>query len=220
MDKTDRMRQMFLIGTLGLGVLIIAGLVWAVVAGSGQTISGVSTSVVFNDEGAPVKGPAGAKVTVRIFSDFQCPACKVSEQILEKIMAEYEDRVLFVWQDFPLSSIHPNALPAAMAARCAQEQSGFWNYASILYRYQTNWSYIGDPADYFAGLAEQSGLSKDEFAICYANRTTESKVKEDYAEAVNMGLDATPTYFINKKMISGAIDEQTWRRELDQALGE
>ncbi len=220
MEKEDRMRQLFLIGTLGLGVLMIAGLIWAVAMGPEKTSSGVKSNAVFNDDGSPTKGPVDAKVRVRIVSDFQCPACKVSEQILEKVMADYQDRVLFVWHDFPLSSIHNNALPAAMAARCAQEQSDFWGYAALLYKYQTNWSYIADPEDYFVGLADELGLRTDDFGVCYSNRSTESKVKEDYAEAVNMGLEATPTYFINNKMISGAIDEQTWHRELDQALGE
>lgn len=220
MDKTDKMRQLFLIGTLGLGVLIIAGLIWAISMGSGQTSSNVISNIAFKDEGAPSKGPAEAKVTVRIYSDFQCPACKASEQILEKIMSEYQDRVLFIWNDFPLSSIHTNALPSATAARCAQEQSDFWGYASLLYRYQTNWSYISDPKNYFTGLADQLGMRTDEFEVCYENGSAESKAKEDYAEAVGMGLDATPTYFVNRKIISGVIDEQAWRSELDQALNE
>lgn len=220
MDKTDKMRQVFLIGSLGLGVLIIAGLIWVIVSGSGQAGSNMDSNIVFKDDGNPVKGPAEAKVKVRIYSDFQCSACRVSEQVLEKIMSEYQDRVMFIWNDFPLSSIHANALPSATAARCAQEQFDFWGYASLLYKYQTNWSYIADPKNYFTDLADQLGLRADEFEACYINGSAELKVEQDYAEAVSMGLDATPTYFINRKIISGAIDEQTWRHELDRALSE
>ncbi|MFA6503928.1 MAG: thioredoxin domain-containing protein [Patescibacteria group bacterium] len=75
MDQSDKTRQIFLIGTIALGVLIVGGLIWAIAMGPGGGVGQVDSNVVFNDDGDPAVGPADAKVTVRIYSDFQCPAC-------------------------------------------------------------------------------------------------------------------------------------------------
>jgi len=118
-----------LIGTIVVAVLIFLGLIWAVlsVPNDGGTTPLPSGQVSFNDENDPSIGPDDAKVVVRLFEDLECPACKAAEPGVSYAIEKYSDRVRFIWNDFPLDSIHRNARAGANAARCAEEQGKFWN---------------------------------------------------------------------------------------------
>ncbi|MFA6099538.1 MAG: thioredoxin domain-containing protein [Patescibacteria group bacterium] len=218
MDQTDKTRQIFLIGTIALGVLIVGGLIWAVAMGPGESNTTIDANIVFNDDSNPTQGPADAKVTVRIFSDFQCPACKMADQIISQVMKDYDGRVRFVWNDLPLTSLHPNALPAAIAGRCAQEEDKFWEYASQLYENQDTWKGLPDPKEYFVNLSDQLGLQKDRFAACLGRDTPRMKVAQDVQEAASFGLEATPSFFVNRQKYEGVIDLKTWHQILDAQL--
>lgn len=218
MDQTDKTRQIFLIGTIALGVLIVGGLIWAVAMGPGESNSTIDANIVFNDDSNPAQGPADAKVTVRIFSDFQCPACKIADQVVAQVMKDYAGKVRFIWNDLPLTSIHPNALNAALAARCAQEQDKFWEYESSLYENQDAWKDLSAPDDYFANLAAQLGLQKDRFASCLGRDTPRMKVAQDVQEAASFGLESTPTFLVNRQKHEGVIDLPTWHQILDAQL--
>jgi protein-disulfide isomerase len=83
----------------------------------------------------PARGPEDAPVTIIEFSDFQCPFCKAFfDQTLPKLLSRYRDRVRFVYRDFPITRIHPEALNAAEAAQCAFEQDRFWDYHDRLFQ--------------------------------------------------------------------------------------
>ena len=218
METEDKTRKYFLIGTIILGVLIVAGLIWAVSLGPGEGGGNIDPNILFNDQGNPQVGNNDAKVTVRIYSDFQCPACKVAEGELKKVIEKYQDRVNFYWNDFPLSSIHQNAFSAAVAGRCAQEQDKFWEYADLLYQNQQQWEYLSNPKVFYADLAEQLGLQKDSFSRCMEQESVKQKVQNDYLEAINMKLDSTPSFFINRKITTGAKSLDQWSQLLDQEL--
>lgn len=218
----QRTRQIFLMGTAGLFILIIVGLVWAIAAGPspvdpsgrGRAESGLR----FSDEGDPTKGPGDAKVTVRMFSDLQCPACRSAEPGLEAAMAKYGDKVRFIWNDFPLVTIHPNALPAAQAARCAEEQGKFWEYRQKLYETQNTWASITAPTGAFADYARSLGMDDAAFSACVANKTYDGKVRSDMSEGSANRVDSTPTFFVNNTRYSGAMTEAEWTAAIDQEL--
>lgn len=216
MDQADKTRQIFLIGSIVLGVLIVGGLIWAIAMGPSGG-NNIDSNIVFNDDSNPAQGPADAKVTVRIFSDFQCPACKVADPIVDQVMQDYSGKVRFVWNDLPLTSLHPNARAAAVAGRCAQEQDKFWEYRTKLYETQDSWSALTSPTDYFANLAAQLGLQRDRLVSCLASQTPVMKVAQDVQEAVSFGLEATPTFFVNRQKYEGVIDLQTWHQIIDAA---
>jgi len=223
MDQVDKTRKIFLIGTVILGVLIVAGLIWAVVSGPGVTPTGgrgveIDPNIVFTDDGNPAAGPDNAKLTVRIFSDFQCPACKIAEPALHQAIDAYKDRVKFVWNDLPLTSLHANAVSAAVAARCAQEQGNFWEYAYRLYDLQDTWSKLPSPNDYFSSLAKDSGLTQDRFAKCLSTDLAQNKIKQDMQEAASMGLESTPTFFIGRLRYDGVMAAAEWKTALDAQL--
>ncbi len=218
MDQQDKIRRIFLFGTVAMGVLIVGGLVWAVAMGPGEGGNTIDPNITFNDDLNPAVGPENAKVTVRIFSDFQCSACKIAEVALRQAESQYKDRVRFVWNDYPLTSLHANAMGAAVAARCAQEQNKFWEYSEKLFANQAVWEKLADPNPQFTALAKDLGLLDDKFALCLGKEQPKNKVKQDIAEGEGMGIEGTPTFFINRQRFSGAWDLVAWQKALDQAL--
>ncbi len=197
-------------------VLLFGGLVFALLKlpSSGQNPSG---QVSFSDTNAPTKGKADASIIVRFYSDFQCPACKASEPALRNIMEEYKDRVKFVWKDFPLMTIHPNARIAANAARCAESQGKFWEYHDRLFETQEGWSPERNPKDRFVQFAREIGLNEADFTKCYDDRQFDEKVMADVREGEGNGVNATPTFYINDRQAQVRSEAQ-WRSVLNQVL--
>lgn len=217
MESEDKIRKIFLLGAGILLVLIVGGLVWAIMSDSGNG-GNIDPNLAFNDERNPSIGPADAKVTVRIYSDMQCPACKVAEAELSKVRDQYQDRVRFIWNDLPLTQIHPNAAQAAVSARCAGEQGRFWEYMDKIFETQESWEYLTNPMNHFVALVNEMNLNEDRFNQCVLSGEKLELIQADYEEAVSLGLSGTPTFFINRKKIVGAVDQETWIQELDTAL--
>ncbi len=220
MATEQQTRLAFLIGTIGLGVLIVGGLIWAILAGpdaktpKGTTVAGLK----FNDDNDPSIGPGESKFLVRIFSDFQCPACKEAEQGLNYAIKKYGDRVRFIWDDFPLSSIHPNARAAAVAARCAEDQGKFWQYHDTLYENQEAWASLQAPTAEFIKYAETLALNKDTFTSCLVNQPGLQKIQADETEGKANNVQGTPTFFIGNRVVVGGMDEAGWDQEITQLL--
>ena len=216
------MRQLFLLGTGFLFVLIIGGLVWAIAAGpspvkpSGRGIA--ESGLHFKDDGDPARGPGESKVVVRMFNDLQCPACRSAEPGLEAAMAKYGDKVRFVWNDFPLVTIHPNALPAANAARCAEEQNKFWEFRQKLYETQNAWASIAAPTNFFVDTARALGIDDGIFTACVANKAYDHKVRDDMSEGSANRVNSTPTFFVNDVRYTGVMSEADWDEVLTKAL--
>jgi protein-disulfide isomerase len=210
-----------MLGIVGMTVLIFAGLAWAIIKAPSDTNTGVETSVTFsNDDTQPFQGPKDAKVTVHIYGDLQCPACKLSEPPLKAAMAKYQDRVKFVWKDFPLP-IHRNAKASALAARCAYDQGWFWKMHDELYDHQEEWSELTNPQPKFEGYANDLaslGLDVNRWKACVADNTgAMDKVQEGVTEGLANHVDRTPTYFINNRRYF-SMTEQEWTVALDAAL--
>ena len=151
--------------------------------------------------GADVKN---AKLTIVEFGDFECPFSKDSATMIRSLMAKYPTQVRLVYRHFPLSDIHPNAVQAAIASECADEQKKFWPFYDKLYANQN--------ALKFADLIRYStevGLDTVQFRTCLVNNRYSEKVNADFSYAGAIGLQGTPTFFLNGQMIQGAIPEQT-----------
>jgi len=222
MDSVDKSKRIFLIGSIVVGVVIIALLIWVIVTPPDQNNNNNNNnqSRVFDDSGNPAIGPDNAKATVRIYSDFQCPACRVAEEPLNEIIKQYKDRVRFIWNDLPLEVLHPFAKKAAIAARCAQEQDYFWDYHDELYAMQDKWAQSLEPTSAFVDFAASLSLDQTAFIACLDQDRPKSKVEHDFQEAINLNLDSTPTFFINQKKLTGAMTKESWIKELNQALGQ
>ncbi len=216
-------RKALIFGIIGIAVLMLGGIVWAVVflpSSTGGTTGTYDANASFNDTNDPVLGPANAKVTLRLFEDFECPACKSSLQGVDYVKKTYADRIKIVWNDFPLDSVHPNAHIAADAARCAEDQGKFWEYTDALYGAQDTWAPQTDPTSSFVAYAKQLGMNDGAFAQCLADRTYDSKVADDVKEGLANQVDATPTFFLNNVRLTGALTQAQWDTELQKALKE
>jgi protein-disulfide isomerase len=147
----------------------------------------------------PVLGPDNAPITIIEFSDYECPYCKRwHDDSFERLIETFPDEVRFVYRDFPLTNIHPNAAPAAEAANCAHEQGRFWDFhrklfSTTLLNHQVYLSY-----------AEELGLDQAAFDECVSSRRYKDEVIADLEWAINLGISSTPTFFINGIAIVGA----------------
>lgn len=207
-----------LIGTFVVAVVIFLGLVWAIMSAPSEPgVVPADGSVAFNDAGAAYQGNPDAKVTVHIYSDFQCPACKAQEPAIAYAVDKYADRVKFVWKDFPLMSIHPNARAAANAAWCADEQGKYWEYHDILFTEQSSWGPQRNPDESFRTYATRLGMEVNSFGTCYDARRHDGKVMAGVQEGNANRVTGTPTIFVNGVRHPG-LAPADWDRVLQTAL--
>jgi protein-disulfide isomerase len=172
-------------------------------------------------EGEPSRGPADAKVTVVEYSDFECPYCGRAWEIFEKeVYPQYKDKVRFVFKQMPLTQIHPWAEDAAVATECAYQQGNdqFWKLYDGLFSQQVQITKENLPAK-VEEIATANGLDVAALKECLAGRKTIDAVKGDQAEAAAVGVNSTPTFFVNGRRVQGAQDAAAFKQVLDQALG-
>ncbi len=164
---------------------------------------------------SPSLGPANAPVTIVEYSDFECPYCKrFRDETLDTIMSQYNGRVRLVFRNFPLTSIHPQAFNAAMAAECAYEQGKFWEMHDLLF---ANQDQLG--ATLYKRLASQLNLDQQTFNECYDQGRYGNVINRDLSDGQSAGVQGTPTFFINNKMVEGAQPFDAFAAAIDQALG-
>jgi protein-disulfide isomerase len=171
----------------------------------------------------PSQGNKDAKVTVVEFSDFQCPFCKqYIDQTAAQIKSTYIDtgKIQFFYRQFPLTTIHPNALKSANAAECAQEQNRFWDYHDILFKNQDTWSPMSadDASAAFVDYANQLGMNGDQFKSCLDSNKYDKNVKDDMAAGTKVQVDGTPAFFINGNRLTGAQPFSEFQTLIDQEL--
>jgi protein-disulfide isomerase len=163
-----------------------------------------------SDGHLPAQGDTNAKVTVVEFGDFQCPFCQQFEQqAWPQLNDNYvkNNKVRFIWRQFPLTSIHPNAYKAAEASECANEQNQFWPYHDLLYQNQTTWSTqaAADAENSFVDYAQQLGMNTDQFRSCIDTDKYKKDIDADMADGNAALVDGTPTFFINGFRVVGAV---------------
>ncbi|MFA4936947.1 MAG: DsbA family protein [Patescibacteria group bacterium] len=144
----------------------------------------------------PFLGTQDASIVVEEFSDFQCPSCKLADSLIKEIMNTFGDRVVFYYKHFPLSSIHPFAVRAALAVECSNDQGKFWEYHNKLFENQPRFS-ENDLINY----ASELNLNKENFSACLQSRAKQEVVKNDLREGNSRKLNATPTFFVNGEQI-------------------
>lgn len=170
-------------------------------------------SITFID---PTLGPADARVTIVTYGDHGCDACATLEETLITLAADdFPADVRLVWKDMPNTSLHPEALHAAVAARCANDQGKFWEYHALLVAYHNT---LG-PALY-ESIAEKVGLKTSTFAACYRDQTPSAIIQQTFEEGLALGVTGTPTVFINGERYTGAMDSGTIKAIIRQILAQ
>lgn len=214
----------------GTEVKIIAG----VVIGSLVLIGGIAllgSTVGPKDTVDPttVIGPAhhtkgasseDAQVAIVEFSDFQCPACKAAFPTIEQIVGEYSNSVRFVYRHFPLLTIHPNAQPAAYASEAAGEQEKFWEAHDWLFENQSTWEEADnvDGEYFYQQFGAELELEKEQFLSDYKKGELRQRVSDDFSAGRGLGVDSTPTFFVNGERVKGGLTVEEWKRIIEDAL--
>jgi protein-disulfide isomerase len=161
-----------------------------------------------------VLGPADAPITIIEFSDYQCPYClKWYSDVYQPLLKAYPGKIRFVYRDFPLLSIHPNALPAAEAANCAGEQGKYYEYHNALFGEKYS---LGDDA--YTKYASEMNLDMTQFNDCIQSGRSKTEVMADLDWASQFGVQSTPTFFINGIPLVGAQPLETFQMVIDWAL--
>ena len=142
-------------------------------------------------DGQPSKGNPAAAVTVVEFTDYQCPSCAAAQPVLQRIMAEYGDKVRFVVRDFPLSQ-HRDAARAAEAAEAAREQGKYWEYTMLLYQNQSALQ-----VEKLKEYATRVGLDRAKFDAALDSGRHADSVRRDLQDGERVGVGGTPTVFVN-----------------------
>jgi len=149
---------------------------------------------------APSLGSKDAKVVIIEFGDFQCTYCQQERAVIKQLLADYGNKILFIFRDFPLIVDHPDSGNAALAADCANDQGKYWEMSDLLF---ANPDKIN--AESLKTWAVQLGLDTFEFGTCVDTAKYQKKIETDLLEGYNAGVRATPTFFINGYKVEGAV---------------
>jgi len=164
-------------------------------------------------QGAYALGPENAPITIVEFSDFQCPFCRRwHEEVYQPLLAAYPDKIRLVYRHLPLTSIHPDAFPAAEAAMCAGEQDAFWQYHDKLFSSET----LGN--EIYTQYAQELSLDTTSFEACMTDHKYQEAVQVDTDFAIDLGIRSTPTFFINGLAVVGAQPLDVFKQVIDKEL--
>jgi protein-disulfide isomerase len=195
---------------------IFGGIIW-LNQSNDVAFNGDSNKVITEGDGVigdRTKGSQDQKVVLIEYGDYQCPGCGSIDQPVKNLVSMYEDKLTFIFRNFPLTSIHPNALAAATAAEAAGQQGKFWEMHDMLYEAQRAWAELDSSqrATVFEGYATQLGLDVDKFKQDLADKQIADKISRDRTTAKTYDVNSTPTFVINGKKFTGTatnIDELT-----------
>lgn len=179
-------------------------------------------------KGRPVRGNPNAKVTIVNFDDFQCPFCsRMHSTLFENVFKDYADRIKVIYKDYPLIEIHPWAMHAAIDGNCLGEQDSpaYWDFADYIHANQKLMA-GKSRTDAFQNIdnlakeqAQKHHLDASKLQACM-QKQDESTVRASMAEGDKLGVDSTPTLFINGERYTGAVPESELRAALDRALAD
>lgn len=144
---------------------------------------------------------ASAAVTLVNFGDFQCPACGAYYTVVKQLESKYKDSLTVVFRHFPLN-IHPNAVPAALAAEAAGKQGKFWEMHDKLYETQSEWSEEKKATDMFATYAKELGLDVELFKKDSSDPEVQKKINRDVSDGNALGINSTPSFYVNNVKIA------------------
>ncbi len=161
-------------------------------------------------------GDPESKVKIFVYSDFECPYCKVFWMTLRETMQEFGERAFFNYKHLALPN-HPQAENAALAAECAREQGKFWEYGDKVFASQADWT-KSSGTQRFKNYASVLKLNSVQFTQCLDDKKYKAKIDADKSEAGSFGIAGTPAIFINDRLESGAIGKDDLKRAIEEEL--
>ena len=208
----------------GIGVLTVIVIIFAAFTLGNKSASNDQEKVlnaadkkVLIRKDSHVAGKKQAKLAVVEFGDFECPACGSVYGTVKKLQDEYKDKVEFVFREFPLD-MHKNGRIAALAAEAAGGQGKFWEMHDKLYENQDKWSDMDDPLETFTTYAKEIGIDADKFKADVESKKYDSRITADVDDGNRLGVDSTPTFFINGKMYGEVLSYDDFKAKIESEL--
>lgn len=167
---------------------------------------------VIDDPKAPSTGSEHPKVTIIEFLDYGCPFSQTSFEPIRELVTERKEEVRLVIRDFSVDSLHPGAMRASTAARCAADQGRFWAYHDKLFLLNQNEFHDAE----LLRIAREAGLDEGSFQACLNDGDALKRVQADLEAALKAGVEGTPTFFMNGVKIPGAVDRETLKLLVDE----
>ena len=203
---------------------IIFWLIVAVIIGAsiivGLTRFGKNSpdNTVTDITGGWTKGNKDAKITLVEYSDFQCPACATYQTMTKQLFSEFQNDIAFTYRHFPLRTIHKNADLAAQAAEAAGLQGKFWEMHDIIFENQTEWAGNKDPMNNFIKYAQALEINIEQFKTDINSKTVKEKVEKDYQDSISLGLNSTPTFFLNGEKLQNPANYDEFKTLIQAAI--
>jgi protein-disulfide isomerase len=168
-----------------------------------------------------VRGDTNAPVQIHEFADFECPSCARFAVITEPdVRTRIVDagRASLIYYDLPLPQ-HLHSYPASHAAACADEQGRFWEMHDKLYEVQDTWSTgrTNNPRGIFRDLARAAGVNLSQWEECYDSRKYQRRIDANHAEAIRQGVNSTPSFIVNGRMLRGGVSFDELNRAVTSA---
>ena len=192
---------------IGFAALIVVMLGYYAFNTGSSTSTPSEVTVSLDDH---IRANKDASVTLVEFGDFQCPACGAYEPLVSKAVAESAQDVRFVFRHYPLTQIHQNALLAAKYAEASSIQGKFWEMHDVLYAKQQEWSASPQVKTLFEGYAKTIGMDVVKLTSDSQSSAVEAKILAQLKEGTKLGVQGTPTFFINGKKLENnprSVDE-------------
>lgn len=146
--------------------------------------------------GDHVRGPADAPVTIVEYGDYQCPYCGAVFPLVQQFLDRLGDRVRFVFRNFPIPDLHPEALNAALLAEYAADHGSFWLAHDLLFEHQSE---LGEAL--YRRICRTLGLSFDDFVLAHSNDVLRNRIASDEDGGLLSGVNGTPTFFVNGRRL-------------------
>jgi protein-disulfide isomerase len=198
---------------------------WPILVVAAAAVAALPATLPAQQTDAPLagrsKGSASAPVTVYEMSDFQCPYCRrFALETFPTLEREYvgTGKVRWIFVNFPISEIHPNAAAAAAVALCAARQNAFWRVHDFLYTYQDTWAPLKEPGPFFTTLADSAKISKKAMLTCLESPDTPKEIQSEAEGSRRAGANSTPSFYIEGGLMSGAQSLEVFRRVLDSVV--
>ncbi len=163
-------------------------------------------------------GSATAPVTVYEMSDFQCPYCRRHATDVFPLLDQTfikTGKVRWVFINFPLTSIHPNAAAAAELALCGARLGKFWRVHDLLFKYQDTWAPLKEPGPFLLSLADSASVPHQAMEACLTTGIARPEIEADVDGARRSGAQSTPTFYIEGGLLVGAQPPDVWKQILD-----
>ncbi|HKX72429.1 MAG TPA: thioredoxin domain-containing protein [Candidatus Saccharimonadales bacterium] len=202
-----------------LVVAVFGGIIYMSKTNDKSSFTGDASKIITDGPIADqVYGSRDQKVVLIEYGDYQCPACLSMYTPVKAMTEQYKDKVTFIFRNFPLTNIHPNALAASTAAEAASLQGKFWEMHDKLYETQDDWKSVAvDKREaVFAGYASEVGMDAEKFKADLKSADVAAKIARDRAAGNKAGVASTPTFFLNGEKIDGtnAVDAQVLQEML------